>query len=79
MNNTLLVSLVANGTGLSISADEYPLTIRIMDMQGNVLVGPLDYYHKQKPIDIQSLPVATYIIEAHCHQNKTHRTVFVKI
>ena len=77
MNNTLSVNMVANGSGLIISAIEYPVTIRIMDMQGNLLIGPIDLSHKQKPVDIQSLPMATYIIEAQCHQNRTHRTVFV--
>ena len=78
MNNTLSVSIVANGNGLTVSAIDYPLIIRIMDMHGNVLIGPIEFNIRQKPIDIQSLPIDTYIIEAQCLQHKTYRTVFVK-
>ncbi len=79
MNKLLSVYPIANGDELNVFSSEPPVTIKIMDMEGTVIIGPMEYDLKHKHINIKPLPSATYIVEVTFVNNKTSRSLFVKI
>jgi hypothetical protein len=79
MEKSLTVYPISTGNELSIFANDMFKSIKIMDMDGNVLHTTVNISSLQETIDIEHLPNATYIIEILYENNRTGRSVFVKI
>jgi hypothetical protein len=79
MDKNLTVYPITTGNELSVFSTESIQEIRIMDMQGGlVYTQPLTGV-KKSIIDIKNLPDSTYIVEAVFENNKTGRSIFVKM
>lgn len=79
MDKNLTVYPITTGNELSVFSTENIHEIRIMDMQGGVVYSQPLTGVKKGIIDIKSLPESTYIVEALFENNKTGRSIFVKM
>lgn len=79
MDKHLTVYPIPTGNELNVFSTESIREIRIMDMQGGLVVSHTLAGVKRGVIDIKNLPGNTYIIEAVFENNKTGRSVFVKM
>lgn len=79
MEKHLTVYPIASGDMLNIFAEHAFSQIRIMDMEGNLILDTLHTLSSSGQINIKSLSNATYIIEVVYNNNKTGRSVFVKM
>ena len=79
MDKNLTVYPITTGNELSVFSTENIHEIRIMDMQGGVVYSQPLTGVKKSIIDIKNLPESTYIVEALFENNKTGRSIFVKM
>ena len=78
MKKHLTVYPIASGDMLNIFAEHLFTQIRIMDMEGNLIIDTKHSPANTVQVNIKSLSNATYIIEVAYNNNKTGRSVFVK-
>lgn len=78
MDKDLTVYPISSGDKLNVYANNIFDTIRILDMQGNVVFTRQNYSTHKGQVDIRELENATYIIEVKYPDEKTARSVFVK-
>lgn len=79
MDKNLVVYPISKGDELNIFSTDITAVIKIMDMQGNIVAGPVHPNNRHCVLDIKKLSSATYIVEATFQNNKTSRSVFVKL
>lgn len=79
MDKNLTVYPIPAGNELHVFSAGNVLGIKIMDMQGNILYNRITTPASKNVIDIKKLPAATYIVEASFDNNRTERSVFVKV
>jgi len=79
MDKHLTVYPIASGDMLNVFANDVFAGIRIMDMAGNIVYRDTNVSGASKQVDIKELANATYIIEVVYADNKTARSVFVKM
>ena len=79
MSKSLTVYPISTGDELNVFAAHDFTGIKIMDMDGNVVHDLTGICSSQKTLNIKELPNATYIIEVMYRDEKTGRSVFVKI
>lgn len=79
MDKNLTVYPIASGDMLNIFANENFGSIKIMDMTGNVVCNSENESGTSGQVSIKELENATYIIEVVYANNKTARSVFVKM
>ncbi len=75
----LAVFPIPTGNELNIFSTQNIREIKIMDMKGGVVCSFLLAGARQNVIDIKGLPCSTYIVEALFENDKTGRSVFVKM
>lgn len=78
MDKNLTVYPISTGNELNIFSGENVSAVRIMDMSGSIVCGPLQLDGVHHKIDIKHLPHATYIVEVVFADKRTGRSVFVK-
>lgn len=79
MDKNFTVYPITTGNELSVFSTENIQEIRIMDMQGGVVFTQPLTGVKKGIINIKSLPDSTYIVEAIFENNRTGRSIFVKM
>lgn len=79
MDKHLTVYPISTGDQLNVFATDEVSSIRVMDMNGNVLTAAENIYNKHKVLDIGKLPGATYIVEVTFLDKRISRSVFVKM
>jgi len=79
MDKNLTVYPIPTGNELNVFATESIMEVRIRDMQGGIVQQHVLSGVKRGVIDIKGLPLDTYIVEAVFENNKTGRSVFVKM
>lgn len=79
MDKNLVVYPISKGDELNVFSSDEATVIKIMDMQGNVVSGPVYPNNKHSVLNIKTLPSATYIVEATFQSSKTSRSLFVKL
>ena len=79
MDKHLTVYPIASGDMLNVFANDVFAGIRIMDMAVNIVYRDTNVSGASKQVDIKELANATYIIEVVYADNKTARSVFVKM
>jgi hypothetical protein len=79
MDKALKVYPIPTGNELNVFSTEDMHEIKIMDLTGNVVYACKVNDKKKNTIDIKELPVNTYIVEAFFGDDKTSRSMFVKL
>ncbi|RYD55806.1 MAG: T9SS type A sorting domain-containing protein [Sphingobacteriales bacterium] len=79
LEKSLAVYPIPSGDELNVFTSDTMSEIRIMNMSGETIVRLPSASDQRKTINISNLPSATYIVEVAFSNNKTGRSVFVKI
>ena len=79
MHKSLLIYPISAGEELNVFSSEHIFSVKIMDMSGNVLMGNDNIRGTRNIINIKQLPEATYIVEVKFSDERTGRSVFVKM
>ncbi|RYE23363.1 MAG: T9SS type A sorting domain-containing protein [Sphingobacteriales bacterium] len=79
MDKALKVYPIPTGNELNVFSTEEMHEIKIMDLTGNIVHACKVKDKKKNTIDIKELPENTYIVEVFFGEDKTSRSMFVKI
>jgi hypothetical protein len=79
MDKSLKVYPISTGNELNIFSTEEMYEIKIMDLTGNIVYTCKVNEKKKNTIDIKELPINTYIVEVFFGDDKTSRSMFVKL
>ncbi len=79
MDKNLTVYPISTGDELNVFSSADAAAVRIMDMSGNIVAGPVGVHGRQNKVSIKHLPGATYIVEVTFENSRTGRSVFVKM
>jgi len=79
MDKALKVYPIPTGNKLNIFSTEDIVEVRIMNLSGNIVYCSAGTHTKTDTIDIQELPMDTYIVEVLYDENKHSRSMFVKL
>lgn len=78
MKKELIVYPIASGSILNVFATNEYSALRILDMEGNVIMDVTTRPGTHSKLDIHELDDATYIVEVTCVNEHKARSVFVK-
>lgn len=79
MLKNLNIYPIPTGEELNIFSSDDIQELKIMDMHGNLMFAGNSLHGSHNRIDIKNLPSDTYIVEVVFENEKTGRSVFVKL